>query len=101
MPSTIRLHRVLRAAPDRVYRAFIDPGAMVKWLPPHGFTGHVKRMDAKTGGSYEMSFKNFNTGQSHSFGGRYLELMPGERLVYTDAFEDPGLPGQMRTTWNR
>ena len=93
MPNTIRLHRVLRATPDRVYRAFLDADAMAKWLPPHGFTGHVHQMDAKVGGSYKMSFKNFNTGTSHSFGGKYLELVPNERLRYTDAFDDPNLPG--------
>jgi uncharacterized protein YndB with AHSA1/START domain len=98
MPNTIRLHRVLRATPDRVYRAFVDPEAMVKWLPPHGFTAKVHQMDAKVGGTYKMSFKNFNTGTSHSFGGRYLELVPGERLRYTDAFDDPNLPGEMQTT---
>jgi uncharacterized protein YndB with AHSA1/START domain len=98
MPNTIRLHRVLRAAPDRVYRAFIDPEAMVKWLPPHGFTGKVHQMDPKVGGTYKMSFKNFSTGASHSFGGKYLELVKNERLVYTDAFDDPNLPGEMRTT---
>jgi len=98
MPNTIRLHRVLRATPDRVYRAFLDPQAMAKWLPPHGFTGQVLEMDAKVGGSHRMSFTNFNTGTSHSFGGKYLELVPNERLRYTDAFDDPNLPGQMQTT---
>jgi uncharacterized protein YndB with AHSA1/START domain len=98
MPNTIRLHRVLRATPERVYRAFIDPGAMVKWLPPHGFTGTVHQMDARVGGTYRMSFKNFNTGTSHAFGGKYLELVPNERLRYTDAFEDPNLPGEIHTT---
>jgi uncharacterized protein YndB with AHSA1/START domain len=98
MPSTIRLHRVLRAVPDRVYRAFIDPDAMVKWLPPHGFTGRVHEMDARAGGSYRMSFTNFTTGKSHSFGGEYLELVPGERIRHTDKFDDPGLPGVMQVT---
>jgi uncharacterized protein YndB with AHSA1/START domain len=98
MPNTIRLHRVLRATPDRVYRAFLDPDAMVKWLPPHGFVGKVHQLDAKLGGTYKMSFKNFNTGTSHSFGGKYLELVPNQRLRYTDVFDDPNLPGEMQTT---
>lgn len=98
MPSTIRLHRVLRATPERIYRAFIDPDAMAKWLPPGGFTGKVHQMDARVGGSYKMSFKNFNTGESHSFGGEYLELVPNERLRYSDRFDNPGLPGEMHTT---
>jgi uncharacterized protein YndB with AHSA1/START domain len=98
MPSTIRLHRVLRATPDRVYRAFLDPDAMAKWLPPYGFTGKVHDMNAKVGGTYKMSFKNFSSGASHAFGGKYLELVPNERLRYTDAFEDPSLPGQMVTS---
>lgn len=98
MPSTVRLHRVLRAAPERVYRAFLDPDAMAKWLPPNGFTGKVHHMDAKVGGTYRMSFTNFTTGQSHAFGGKYLELVPNERLRYTDVFEDPNLPGEMQTT---
>ena len=98
MPSTIRLHRVLRAPAQRVYRAFIDVDAMAKWLPPHGFTGKVHQMDARVGGTYKMSFTNFNTGTSHSFGGKFLELVPGERLRYTDAFDDPNLPGQIQTT---
>jgi uncharacterized protein YndB with AHSA1/START domain len=98
MPNTIRLHRVLRATPERVYRAFIEPDAMVKWLPPHGFTAKVQKMDAKVGGTYKMSFTNFNTGTVHSFGGKYLELVPNERLRYTDAFDDPNLPGEMHTT---
>jgi uncharacterized protein YndB with AHSA1/START domain len=98
MPSTIRLHRVVRATPDRVYRAFLDADAMAKWLPPHGFTGKVHQMDAKVGGGYKMSFTNFNTGTRHSFGGKFLELVKNERLVYTDAFDDPNLPGEMRTT---
>jgi uncharacterized protein YndB with AHSA1/START domain len=96
--NTIRLHRVLRAKPERVYRAFIDPDAMVKWLPPNGFTAKVHSMDAKVGGTYKMSFTNFSTGSSHSFGGKYLELKPGELLRYTDKFDNPGLPGEMITT---
>ena len=98
MPSTIRLHRVLRAKPDRVYRAFLDPEAKVKWLPPNGFTGKVHHMDARVGGSYKMSFTNFTTGKSHSFGGQYVELVPNERLCYTDKFDDPNLPGEMKVT---
>jgi len=98
MPSTIRLHRVLRATPERLYRAFIDADAMAKWLPPHGFTGKVHQMDARVGGSHKMSFTNFTTGQSHSFGGEYLELVPNERIRYTDKFDDPNLPGQMQVT---
>jgi len=96
--GTVRLHRVLRAPPERVYRAFIDPQAMVKWLPPHGFTGTMHQMDARVGGAYRMSFTNFSTGSSHSFGGQFLELVPGERLRYTDRFDDPNLPGEMQTT---
>lgn len=96
--GTVRLHRVLRATPERVYRAFIDPEAMVKWLPPHGFTGKIHAMDARVGGSYKMSFTNFSTGKSHSFGGQFVELAPGERIRYTDAFDDPALPGEMTTT---
>jgi len=98
MPNTIRLHRVLRATPERVYRAFLDPDAMVKWLPPNGFTARIHHMDARAGGSYKMSFKNFTTGKSHSFGGKYLELVPYEQLRYTDEFDDPNLPGTMQTT---
>lgn len=98
MPSTIRLHRVLRAVPERVYRAFLDADAMVKWIPPNGFTGKVHHMDARVGGSYRMSFTNFTTGKSHSFGGEYLELLPHERIRYTDKFDDPNLPGAMQTT---
>jgi uncharacterized protein YndB with AHSA1/START domain len=98
MPSTVTLHRVLRAPPERVYRAFLDPDAMVKWLPPHGFTGKVHHMDARVGGSYTMSFTNFGAGQSHSFGGTFLELAPNERIRYTDQFDDPNLPGTMTTT---
>jgi uncharacterized protein YndB with AHSA1/START domain len=96
--NTVRLHRVLRAKPERVYRAFIDPDAMSKWLPPHGFTGKVHHMDARVGGTYRMSFTNFNTGKSHAFGGKFLELTPNERLRYDDQFEDPNLPGTMITT---
>src|SRR4029079_17855252 len=95
---TIRLHRVLRTTPERVYRAFLDADAFVKWLPPNGFTGKVHHMDAKVGGSYKMSFTNFSNGHSHSFGGKYLELVPGERLRYTASFDDPNLPGEMQTT---
>ena len=98
MPSTVRLHRVLRATPERIYRAFIDPDAMVKWLPPNGFTGKVHHLDAKVGGSYKMSFTNFTTRQSHSFGGEYLELVPNERIRHTDKFDDPNLPGVMHVT---
>jgi uncharacterized protein YndB with AHSA1/START domain len=96
--NTIRLHRVLRTTPEKVYRAFIDGDAMVKWLPPHGFTGKVHHMDAKAGGTYKMSFTNFSTGKSHSFGGEFLELVPHERIRYTDRFDDPNLPGEIRTT---
>ncbi len=95
---TIRLHRVLRAPPERVYRAFLDADAMAKWLPPNGFTGKVHHLDAKVGGSYKMSFTNFTTGQSHSFGGEYLELVPNERIRHTDIFDDPNLPGVMQVT---
>lgn len=98
MPSTIHLHRVLRATPERVYQAFLDPDAMVKWLPPHGFTGKVHHMDARVGGTYKMSFTNFTTGQNHSFGGEYLELVPHERIRHTDTFDDPNLPGEMQVT---
>ena len=96
--GTVRLHRVLHAKPERVYRAFIDADAMNKWLPPYGFTGKVHSMDARVGGGYKMSFTNFSTGSSHSFGGVYKELVPNEKLVYTDAFDDPNLPGVMVTT---
>ncbi len=96
--NTIRLHRVLRATPERVYRAFLDADAMTKWLPPNGFTGKVHHMDAKVGGTYKMSFTNFSTGKSHSFGGEYLELVPQERIRYTDRFDDLNLPGEMQTT---
>ena len=96
--NTIRLHRVLKAPPERVYRAFLDAKAMVKWLPPNGFTGQVHQLEAKVGGTYRMSFTNFTTGHSHSFGGDYLELVPNERILHTDRFDDPNLPGEMRTT---
>ena len=98
MPNSVRFQRVLRATPERVYRAFIDAEAMVKWLPPNGFTGKVHHLEAKVGGSYRMSFTNFSTGRSHAFGGKYVELVPGERLRYTDVFDDPNLPGEMQTT---
>ena len=97
MPSTIKLHRVFKTTPDRLYKAFITPEAMVKWLPPNGFTGKVDKMDARVGGSYHMSFTNFTTGSSHSFGGEYLELVPGKRIVHTDRF-DKGLVGTMTVT---
>lgn len=96
--STIRLHRVFRAPPMRVYKAFIDPEAMVKWLPPHGFTGKVHHCEAKVGGSYKMAFTNFNTGSTHSFGATFHEMIPGEKLRYTDRFDDPNLPGEMTVT---
>lgn len=96
--NTIRLHRVFRATPERIYRAFLNADAMVKWLPPNGFTGKVHRMDAKVGGTFKMSFTNFTTGKSHSFGGQYLELVPHERLRYTDNFDDPNLPGEIYVT---
>lgn len=98
MPNTIRLHRVLRAAPETVYRAFLDPAAMCKWLPPNGFTGTMHHLEPKIGGTFKMSFTNFTSGQSHSFGGEYLELVPGERLRYTDKFDDPNLPGEIQVT---
>ena len=98
MPSTIRLHRVLRATPERLYRAFIDADAMAKWLPPHGFTGKVHRMDPRVGGGYALSFTSFSAGGSHAFGGTYVDLVPNERLSYTSRFDDPNLPGEMRTT---
>lgn len=98
MPSTIRLHRVIAASPDKVYRAFVEPDAIASWLPPNGFLCTVHELDAKVGGSHRMSFRNFTTGDSHAFGGTFLELVPGERLVYTDTFEDPGLPGEMNVT---
>jgi uncharacterized protein YndB with AHSA1/START domain len=98
MPNTVRFHRVLKTTPEKVYKAFLDPEAMAKWLPPHGFTGKVHSMDARVGGSYRMSFTNFSTGNGHSFGGEYLELVPGERIVHTDKFDNPGLPGEMKVT---
>ena len=96
--NTIQLHRVLRATPERIYRAFLNADAIAKWLPPNGFTCKVHRMDAKVGGTYKMSFTNFTTGKSHSFGGKYLELTPNERIRYSDKFDDPNLPGEMNTT---
>ena len=96
--STISLHRVLKAPPERVYRAFLDPAALCKWLPPNGFTGTVHELDARVGGKYRMSFTSFGSGGSHSFGGEYLELVPGKRIVHTDRFDDPNLPGEMVTT---
>ena len=96
--NTIKLHRVLRAPPERIYRAFLDADAMVKWLPPNGFTGKVHHLEARVGGTYRMSFTNFTSGHSHSFGGEYLELIPNERIRHTDKFDDPNLPGQMVTT---
>ena len=96
--NIIRLHRVLQAPPERVYRAFLDPGAMAKWLPPNGFTCQVHHLDPKVGGTYKMSFTNFTTGKSHSFGGEYIELIPNEHLRYNDKFDDPNLPGEMQTT---
>ena len=96
--GSVRLHRVLRSPPERVYRAFLDAEAMAKWLPPYGFTGKVQHLDARVGGTFRMSFSNFNTGQSHSFGGQYLELVPHQRLRYTDKFDDPNLSGEMQVT---
>jgi uncharacterized protein YndB with AHSA1/START domain len=98
MPSTIRLHRVLTAPPERVYKAFLDADALAKWLPPNGFTGKVHQMDAKVGGGYKMSFTNFSTGSSHSFSAKYIELTPHERIRHTDRFDDPNLPGEMQVT---
>jgi len=99
MPTnTVRLHRVLRTAPERIYRAFLDADAMAKWLPPYGFTCKVHHMDAKVGGTFKMSFTNFSTGHGHSFGGEYRELVPNERIRYSDKFDDPNLPGEMETT---
>jgi uncharacterized protein YndB with AHSA1/START domain len=98
MPSTIRLHRVLKTTPDRLYRAFLDPDALVKWMAPHGFTAKVHHMEPRVGGTYKMSFKNFSTGSSHSFGGEYLEMVPNERIRHTDKFDDPNLPGTMQVT---
>ena len=98
MTGTVRLHRVLRTRPERVYKAFLDADAMAKWLPPYGFTCKVHEMDARTGGTFKMSFTNFSTGNSHSFGGTYLELVPFERIRYNDKFDDPNLPGEMQVT---
>lgn len=98
MPGTVRLHRILRSKPERVYRAFLEADAMVKWLPPHGFTGKVEHLDARVGGTYKMSFRNFTTGNSHSFGGKYLELVPNQRIRHTDVFDDPNLPGELMVT---
>jgi len=96
--GTVRLHRVIRTTPERLYRAFLDADAMAKWLPPHGFTGKVHQMDAVVGGGYRMSFTNFSSGRGHTFGGTYLELVPNQRLRYTNRFDDPNLPGEMQTT---
>lgn len=96
--NTIRLHRVFRATPERIYRAFLDADAMTKWLPPNGFTAKVHHMEPKVGGTFKLSFTNFTTGNSHSFGGTYLDLVPNERICYTDTFDDPNLPGEMRVT---
>src|SRR5512140_3617875 len=98
MPNTVRLHRVLRASPEKIYRAFLDPDAMAKWLPPNGFTGKVHQLEARVGGTHRMSFTNFTTGQSHSFGGTYVELDPHQRIRYTDKFDDPNLSGEMQVT---
>jgi uncharacterized protein YndB with AHSA1/START domain len=98
LTNTVKLHRVLKSTPERVYRAFLDPDAMAKWLPPHGFTGKVHSIEPRVGGTYKMSFKNFTTGESHSFGGKYLELVPNERIRHTDRFDDTNLPGEMVTT---
>ena len=98
MPGTVKLHRILLAKPERVYRAFLDPEAKVKWLPPNGFTAKVHHSDVRVGGSYKMSFTNFTTGSSHSFGGEYVELNPNELIRYTDRFDDPNLPGDMHVT---
>jgi len=97
-PHSVELHRVIRTQPERIYRAFLEPAAMAKWLPPYGFTCTVHHMDAKPGGTFKMSFTNFGTGNGHSFGGEYLELVPGARICYTDKFDDPNLPGTMKTT---
>ena len=98
MSGTVKLHRVLKSKPERVYKAFIDADAMAKWLPPNGFTGKVHEMDARVGGHYKMSFTNFSTGSSHAFGGEYLEIVENERIRYTDKFDDPNMPGEMETT---
>ena len=96
--NTVNLHRVIKTTPDKVYRAFLDPAAMCKWLPPNGFTGTVDHVDARVGGTYKMSFTNFGSGNSHSFAGSYVELIPGEKIVHTDSFDDPNMPGEMTTT---
>src|ERR1700761_145717 len=98
MPSTVRLHRVLATKPEKVYRAFLEADALAKWLPPNGFTCTVHHLEPKVGGTFKMSFRNFTTGNGHTFGGEYLELVPGERLIYTDRFDDPNLPGEIRVT---
>ena len=98
--NTIRLHRVIRATPEKLYRAFLDADALSKWIPPNGFTGKVSHLEAKVGGTYKMSFTNYTTGKSHSFGGKYLELVPNERLRYTDKFDDPNMPGEIQVTIN-
>jgi uncharacterized protein YndB with AHSA1/START domain len=98
MPGTVRLHRVLSAPPEKVFRAFTDPDAMARWLPPHGFTCKVHSLDARVGGTFKMSFSNFTTGKGHSFGGKYLEIIPNKKLKYTDKFDDPNLPGEMQVT---
>jgi uncharacterized protein YndB with AHSA1/START domain len=98
MPNTVRLHRVLRSKPERVYRAFLESDALVKWMPPNGFTAKVHHIEPRVGGTYKMSFRNFTTGSSHSFGGKYLELVPNERIRHTDVFDDPNLPGEMQVT---
>lgn len=98
MPNTVRLHRVLRSTPEKIYRAFLEPDALAKWLPPHGFVAKIQHLEPKVGGRYQMSFTNFGTGHTHSFGGEYLELVPNERLCYTDRFEDPNMPGEIRCT---
>lgn len=98
MPSTVRLHRVFTAKPEKVYRAFVEPDAVASWLPPFGYLCTVHELEAKAGGKHRMSFRNFTTGNSHSFGGTYLEVVPGERLIYTDKFDDPGMPGEMKVT---
>jgi uncharacterized protein YndB with AHSA1/START domain len=98
MPSTVRLHRVLTASPEKVYRAFLEADALAKWLPPNGFTCTVHHLEAEVGGTFRMSFRNFTTGDSHAFGGEYLELVPNERLLYTDRFDDPNLPGEIQVT---
>ncbi len=98
MPNTVKFHRVLRSSPEKVYRAFLDADAQAKWLPPYGFTCRVHHLEAKIGGTFKMSFTNFGSGKGHSFGGRYLELVPHERIVYTDKFDDPNLPGELKVT---